>query len=287
MAIRTRAPRNERTMALTLAALLAMVGIAMAALPDSADAARPRWDGGIDLYRPGVFATQKTWHWCTAADVQIMRNVVHHTTDHSSAQQRRFFTYMRAHNRYPIPVKHGVDPRGVYENHLEELFALMDEGTGKRPPIKMVAYEPFGFAGRLSGGGSGSGWAGQWTATIGSGASTTSTGLRYPDGTDLFAVGGSLLERSGGVASQRMLAEPISLAGGYFYLSFLAQKDESGRFRIETSNGEHIRLGLEVTADGAVTAQGGTVKTSSTSGLFRANTCLLYTSDAADDFAVV
>jgi hypothetical protein len=55
-------------------------------------------------------------------------------------------------------------------------------------------------------------------------------------------------------------------------MSFLAQKDESGRFRIETSNGEHIRLGFEVTADGTVSAQGATVKTSSTPGLFKANT---------------
>lgn len=112
MVTRCRAPRHERSQALVLAALLAVVALAMAALPGSADAARPRWDGGIDLYRPGVFATQKTWHWCTAADVQIMRNVVHHTTNRSTSQQRRFFRYMRAHDRYPIPVRHGVDPAG-------------------------------------------------------------------------------------------------------------------------------------------------------------------------------
>ncbi len=169
-------------------------------------------------------------------------------------------------------VKHGVDPRGVYENHLEELFTLMDEGTGARPPVKTLAYEPFDFTGRLSGNGSGSGWAGKWTAKTGEGPTTDEKSLCYPGGTDLSAVGGSLLERSGGVASQRLLAEPIGLGGGYFYMSFLAQKDASGRFRIETSNGEHIRLGLEVTADGAVTAQGATVKTSSTPGLFKANT---------------
>jgi hypothetical protein len=99
-------------LALTLAALLALIALAMAALPHSADAARPRWDGGVDLYRPGVFTTQKTWHWCTAADVQIMRNIVRRASDHSTAQQRRFFRYMRAQNRYQIPVRHGVDPEG-------------------------------------------------------------------------------------------------------------------------------------------------------------------------------
>jgi hypothetical protein len=148
----------------------------------------------------------------------------------------------------------------------------MDEGTGKHSPVKTLAYEPFDFTGRLNGSGSGLGWAGKWTATVGPGASTTGKSLRYPDDTDLSPRGGSLLERSGGVASQRLLAEPIGLGGGYFYVSFLAQKDESGRFRIETSNDEHIRLGLEVTADGAVTAQGATVKTSGAPGRFKANT---------------
>lgn len=112
MVAHTRASRHERTLALTLAVLLAVLGLATASLPVNAETALPRWDGGVDLYRPGVFTTQKTWHWCTAADVQIMRNIVHRTSDHTTAQQRRFFRYMRAHNRYPIPVRHGIDPVG-------------------------------------------------------------------------------------------------------------------------------------------------------------------------------
>ena len=112
MIARTRAPRHERTLPLTLVALLVIVGLALAALPDRADAAHPRWEGGVNLYRPGVFSTQKTWYWCTAADVQIMRNIAHQKTNHSKAQQGRFFGYMRAHNRYSIPVRHGVDPAG-------------------------------------------------------------------------------------------------------------------------------------------------------------------------------
>lgn len=80
--------------------------------PGGASAALPDWSGGIDLYRPGVFSTQQTWRWCTAADVQIMRNIVHHRTDQRAAQQRRFFRYMRAHDRYPIPLRDGVDPAG-------------------------------------------------------------------------------------------------------------------------------------------------------------------------------
>ena len=110
--VRTGAPRRRRTLAPILATLLVAVALTVAALPGTAEAALPRWSGGIDLYRPGVFSTQKTWYWCTAADVQIIRNIVHHKTKHSKAQQRRFFDYMRAHDRYPIPARDGVDPVG-------------------------------------------------------------------------------------------------------------------------------------------------------------------------------
>lgn len=98
---------------LLLATIVALVAIgASGSAPRPATAAIPRWTGGIDLYRPGVFTTQKTWLWCTAADVQIMRNIVDHATDHSGASQQRYFTAMRAHDRYDIPLKDGVDPAG-------------------------------------------------------------------------------------------------------------------------------------------------------------------------------
>ncbi len=112
MVARIQARHRRLTPAPLLALLLAVVALSVAALPDAADAALPRWRGGVDLYRPGVFSTQKTWHWCTAADVQIMRNIVHHKSKHSNAQQRRFFGYMRAHDRYSIPLRDGVDPVG-------------------------------------------------------------------------------------------------------------------------------------------------------------------------------
>jgi hypothetical protein len=83
-----------------------------AARPAGSAAALPAWDGGIDLYRAGVFTTQKTWRWCTAADVQIMRNIVLRRQDHTRASQQRYYDYMRAHNRYPIPAADGVDPAG-------------------------------------------------------------------------------------------------------------------------------------------------------------------------------
>ena len=82
------------------------------ATPAPASAALPAWNGGINLYRTGVFSTQKTWLWCTAADVQIMRNIKYHRTDHSRITQSRYFEYMRTKNRYSLPRSAGVDPQG-------------------------------------------------------------------------------------------------------------------------------------------------------------------------------
>jgi hypothetical protein len=72
----------------------------------------PAWDGSIDLYRDGVFATQKSWLWCTAAGVQIVRNMVDRDDDHSTSGQRRYFDWMRQRNRYDLPESAGVDPAG-------------------------------------------------------------------------------------------------------------------------------------------------------------------------------
>jgi len=72
----------------------------------------PAWHGGIDLYRRGVFTTQRTWLWCTAADIQIARNIVFRTADHTTAGQRAYFAWMRAHNRYRLPLSAGVDAQG-------------------------------------------------------------------------------------------------------------------------------------------------------------------------------
>ena len=101
-------PRLATRARIVLAAAV-LATFALGAAPSAASAA---WDGGMDLYRPGVFTTQKTWRWCTAADVQIMRNIVHHTDNHSRDQQERFYRYMRNHNRYNIPASDGVDPAG-------------------------------------------------------------------------------------------------------------------------------------------------------------------------------
>lgn len=75
-------------------------------------AALPAWRGGVDLYREGSFTTQRSWLWCTAAGVQIMRNIVERKADHSTSGQRTYFEWMRKRNRYDLPISAGVDPRG-------------------------------------------------------------------------------------------------------------------------------------------------------------------------------
>ena len=84
-------------------------------LPDPTTAAGSSlsaWTGGVNLYRDGVFTTQKSWLWCTAAGVQIVRNIVDHEADHSAAGQRRYFAWMRERNRYDLPLSAGIDPVG-------------------------------------------------------------------------------------------------------------------------------------------------------------------------------
>jgi hypothetical protein len=114
MASRTRLPIHS------LVVLLVVLGLGVAWLdqPKATEAAEaapanlPAWTGGVNLYRSGTFTTQKSWLWCTAAGVQIVRNIVDRKTDHSTAGQRRYFNWMRGHNRYELPLSAGVDPAG-------------------------------------------------------------------------------------------------------------------------------------------------------------------------------
>ncbi|MGH2474742.1 MAG: hypothetical protein ACRDIL_05710 [Candidatus Limnocylindrales bacterium] len=78
----------------------------------AAEATPSTWDGSVDLYRKGVFTTQGSWLWCTAAVVQIVRNIVDRDDDHSTSAQRDYFAWMRRHNRYDLPESAGVDPAG-------------------------------------------------------------------------------------------------------------------------------------------------------------------------------
>ena len=117
--------------AVRLATAVSLAAAVLVAGPsgDGHDAdALSRWTGGIDLYRTGVFTTQQTWLWCTAADVQIMRNIARHQADHARSSQQRYFDVMRAHDRYRIPLKDGVDPGGWtagLRRYVEDRYRLV------------------------------------------------------------------------------------------------------------------------------------------------------------------
>ncbi len=91
---------------------LAAVGTMSAQPATAAERALPAWTGGVNLYRADVFTTQKSWLWCTAAGVQIARNIVDRAADHTSSGQSRYFDWMRERNRYDLPLSAGVDAAG-------------------------------------------------------------------------------------------------------------------------------------------------------------------------------
>ena len=107
--------RRRLAIALAVAMVLSVaIGIAPVATRSAvaAEPPLPAWTGRVDLYRSGQFTTQKSWLWCTAAGVQIVRNIVEGDTDHRTAAQRTYFDWMRQHNRYTLPESAGVDPAG-------------------------------------------------------------------------------------------------------------------------------------------------------------------------------
>ena len=126
---------------ISLAALWAAVPAASLAAPTVAEstgggpigpAALSTWNGGINLYRDGVFTTQKSWLWCTAAGIQIVRNIVREEEDHSASGQRKYFTWMRDRNRYTLPVSAGVDPQGWtagFRQYIDDRYRLVSSTT--------------------------------------------------------------------------------------------------------------------------------------------------------------
>ncbi len=119
-----------------LAVAAAVIALTAAVIiPRPATAALLPWTGSVDVYREGVFTTQKTWRWCTAADVQIMRNIVRNQADHSRAGQERYWHYMRRHNRYDIPARDGVDPGGWtagLRRFVDDRYRLVASDSFKR-----------------------------------------------------------------------------------------------------------------------------------------------------------
>jgi len=104
---------GRRRIGMALSLVIGLFALAPGGAVRAAETPAPAvWDGSIDLYREGVFTTQKTWQWCTAAGVQIVRNIVDRDDDHSRRAQERYFDWMRQRNRYDLPESAGVDPAG-------------------------------------------------------------------------------------------------------------------------------------------------------------------------------
>ena len=104
-------PILRLTLGLIVAGSLIIVQSGLAQPATAADQP-PTWDGSIDLYRSGTYAVQQNGLWCTAAGVQIVRNIVDQESDRSAGAQRRYFAWMRLHNHYHLPLSAGVDPQG-------------------------------------------------------------------------------------------------------------------------------------------------------------------------------
>ena len=118
---------------LVVALIIALGGAGAA--PRPAAAALAAWDGGVNLYRRDAFTTQKTWLWCTAAGVQIIRNMVRGDDDHSRRSQARYFDWMRARNRYDLPESAGVDPAGWtagLRHFVDDRYRLQSHATFDR-----------------------------------------------------------------------------------------------------------------------------------------------------------
>ncbi len=122
--------RTWRPRIIGIAALfLVLFALAPAAVAGASPQGNPET---FDVYRPGVYSEQATWTWCTAASVQIMRNILFGETDHSSAHQQQFFDYMRASNRYQLASHRGVDPQGFLaglRHYVSPDFALVSSPT--------------------------------------------------------------------------------------------------------------------------------------------------------------
>jgi hypothetical protein len=115
-----------------IALSLALASVAAPPPALAADPPLPAWDGSTDLYRDGVFTTQKSWLWCTAAGVQIVRNIVDDQEDHTVSGQRRYFNWMREHNRYTLPLSAGVDPQGWtagLRHYVDDRYRLVTSTT--------------------------------------------------------------------------------------------------------------------------------------------------------------
>ncbi|MCP4312686.1 MAG: hypothetical protein GY790_15600 [Bacteroidetes bacterium] len=143
-----------------------------------------------------------------------------------------------------------------------------------QPQDLVYADEPFDFTGMsITNNGSGNGWGGNWNASGAGIGFDEQKSLAYPEGIEMNTAGGRIMQTQGFASNERMLESPFSLAGGTYYMSFLAQKSAGGAFKIATNNSSNYsRFSIEVTANGSVIAQSSTGEKSSVSEVFQNDT---------------
>lgn len=91
----------------------------------------------FDLYRPGVFSSQRLNRWSFGASVQMMRNIILDVHDRSGVRQKRYTGFVRSHlsskgiqpvklavgwaaalNQFAVPSGFGVISRGNYRTAI-------------------------------------------------------------------------------------------------------------------------------------------------------------------------
>ena len=80
--------------------------------PPPADAPKPTWAGGDNVYRSGTFVSQRTFKWCVAASIQMMVNIVRDTSEKSTATQRLIIDYAQGMDNGPWGAGGGTDTAG-------------------------------------------------------------------------------------------------------------------------------------------------------------------------------
>ncbi len=119
---------------------LRLIGLLTAALmlsgvaAPSVAASHATADFHMDLYRPGVFATQYTWTWCVGASSQAMLNIIHGTSNTTRHRQRKLVMYAMHHDLFLNSDRGGSDPIGF-------AATLRHFGGGDYQPVLSTSYK--------------------------------------------------------------------------------------------------------------------------------------------------
>lgn len=88
------------------------------------------------IYRASAFSTQVNDYFCTAAVTQNIVNLVTGAARHDRTQQREYYNFGRAHNRYSYRAD-GVDPQGM-EAMLEEYVPDSEWRQVRRKSLRAI-----------------------------------------------------------------------------------------------------------------------------------------------------